>query len=161
MWTSPDGKAYNQHYHILIDRRRHSSKHEARSFRATDWDTNHYLVVSKFRESLAVSKQTTHSVHMERFTLKKLNVAEGTQLYHVEISNKFTALEHLSTEVNINKFWESIRENIKISAQEILGYYELKKHKSWFDEGCSKLLEQRKPAKLQWLHDPSKKLGII
>jgi hypothetical protein len=32
-----------------------------------------------------------------------------------------------------------IRENIKISAKESLGYYELKKHKPWFDEGSSKL----------------------
>jgi hypothetical protein len=27
-------------------------------------------------------------------------------------------------------------------------------HKPWFDEGCAKLLEQRKHAKLQWLQDP-------
>jgi hypothetical protein len=33
--------------------------------------------------------------------------------------------------------WESIRENINIPAKESLGYYELKKHKPWFDEGCS------------------------
>jgi hypothetical protein len=31
----------------------------------------------------------------------------------------------------------------------------LKKHKPWFDEGCSELLDQRKQAKLQWLQDPS------
>jgi hypothetical protein len=29
------------------------------------------------------------------------------------------------------------------------------KHKPWFDEGCSKLLDQRKQTKLQWLQDPS------
>jgi hypothetical protein len=34
-------------------------------------------------------------------------------------------------------------------------FYELKKHKPWFDEGCSKLLDQRKQAKLQWLQYPS------
>jgi hypothetical protein len=28
-------------------------------------------------------------------------------------------------------------------------------HKSWFDEGFSKLIDQRKQAKLQWLHYPS------
>jgi uncharacterized protein YaaR (DUF327 family) len=28
-------------------------------------------------------------------------------------------------------------------------------HKTWFDEGCSKLLDQRKEARLQWLQDPS------
>jgi hypothetical protein len=37
-----------------------------------------------------------------------------------------------------------------------LGCFELKKHKPWFDEGCTKLLDQRKQAKLQWLQDPSK-----
>jgi hypothetical protein len=25
----------------------------------------------------------------------------------------------------------------------------------WFDEGCSKLFDRRKQAKLQWLQDPS------
>jgi hypothetical protein len=39
---------------------------------------------------------------------------------------------------------ETIRENIKISAKESIGYYELKVCKPWFDEGCSKLLDQRK-----------------
>jgi hypothetical protein len=31
----------------------------------------------------------------------------------------------------------------------------LRKHTPWFDEGCSKLLDQRKQAKLQWLQVPS------
>jgi hypothetical protein len=31
----------------------------------------------------------------------------------------------------------------------------LKKHKPWFDEACSKLVDQRKQAKLQCLQDPS------
>jgi hypothetical protein len=50
---------------------------------------------------------------------------------------------------------EMIRDNIKISAKESLGYCELKKYKPWFDEACSKLVDQRKQAKLQWLQDPS------
>jgi hypothetical protein len=29
-------------------------------------------------------------------------------------------------------------------------------HKPWFDEGCSKLLDIRKQAKLLWLQDPCK-----
>jgi hypothetical protein len=35
----------------------------------------------------------------------------------------------------------------------------LKKHKPWFDEACSKLVDQRKQAKLQWLQDPSEISG--
>jgi hypothetical protein len=47
-------------------------------------------------------------------------------------------LENLDAEVDLNWAWGNIRENIKISAKESLGYYELKKHKPWFDEGWSK-----------------------
>ena len=42
---------------ILIDRRWHSSIIDVRSFRGTDCDTDHYLVVAKVRERLAVRKQ--------------------------------------------------------------------------------------------------------
>jgi hypothetical protein len=92
---------------------------------------------------------------MERFNLKKLNEVECKEQYHFQISNRFAALENLDTEVYINRALETIRENIKISAKESLGYCELKKHKPWLDEGCSKLLDKRKRAKLQWLQDPS------
>jgi hypothetical protein len=45
-----------------------------RSFRAADFDTDHYLmVVAKIRERLARNKQTSHRLHMERFNLKKSN----------------------------------------------------------------------------------------
>jgi hypothetical protein len=90
-------------------------------------------------------------IHIERFSLKKLNDVEGKEQFRVEVSNRFAAMADLDAEVEINNAWETIRENITISAKESLGYFEFKKHKPWFDEGCSKLLDQRKQAKLQWL----------
>jgi hypothetical protein len=59
---------------------------------------------------------------MERFNLKKLKEVEGKEQYCVEISNRFAALENLDNGVDVNKAWETIRENIKISAKESLGY---------------------------------------
>jgi hypothetical protein len=88
-------------------------------------------------ERLAVNKQTTHRVHMGRFNLKKLNEAEGKQRYRDEFSNRFAVLENLNAEMDISGDWETIRQNMKISAKESLGYYEMKKHKPWFDEECS------------------------
>jgi hypothetical protein len=125
-WTSPDGKTHNQIDHFLVDGRRHSSVLDVRSFRAADCDTDHYLVVAKVRERLAVNKQISRRFHMERFNLKKLNEVEGKEQYRVEVSNRFAALEDLDTEVEINSAWETIRENIKISAKESLDYYELR-----------------------------------
>jgi hypothetical protein len=76
-WTSPDGKTHNQIDHILIDRQRHSSILDVRSFRAADFDTYHYLVVVNVMERLAVNKQRLHRFDMERFNLKKLNEGRG------------------------------------------------------------------------------------
>jgi hypothetical protein len=43
-------------------------------------------------------------------------------------------LEDLDAEVEIKSVWETIRKDINILAKESLGYFELKKHKPWFDE---------------------------
>jgi hypothetical protein len=67
---------------------------------------------------------------MERFNLKKLNDVESKEKFRVEVSNRFVALEDLHAEVEINRAWETIRENIKISAKESLGYFECKKHET-------------------------------
>jgi hypothetical protein len=73
----------------------------------------------------------------------------------MEFSNTFAASENLDAEGDSTRNWETIRGNIKISTKDSLGYRELKTHKPWLDEGCSKLLVQRKQDKLQWLQDPS------
>jgi hypothetical protein len=41
------------------------------------------------------------------------------------VSNRSAALEDLDADVEVNTIWETIRENIKISAKESLGYLRL------------------------------------
>jgi hypothetical protein len=113
---SPDGKPNNQIVHILVDKQRHSNVLDVRLYRAADCDTDHYLVVAKVRERLAVNKQRSYRFHMERFNLKKLNEVKGKEKYCVEVSNRFAAWEDVDAEVEINSAWETIRENIKISS---------------------------------------------
>jgi hypothetical protein len=127
-WTSPAGVTHNQIDNVLIDKR-HSTILDAHSFRGADCDTDHYLAVVKLRERIAVSKQTRQKFDLERFDLKKLDDIEIKEKYQVEISNRFAALESLDESSNINNAWESIRENIKTSTKDNLGYHRLK-HKS-------------------------------
>ena len=56
---------------------------------------------------------------------------------------------------DINVTWEDILKKFKISAEESLVQYEEKEHKPNFVEECSKFVDERKLAKLQWLQDPS------
>jgi hypothetical protein len=116
-WTSPDGKTHNRIDHILVDWQRHSNVLDVRSFRAAGCDSDHYLVVAKVRERLAVNKQSSRRFDMERFNLEKLNDVEGKEQFRVEVLNRFAALEDLDAEVEINSAWETIRENIQISAK--------------------------------------------
>jgi hypothetical protein len=44
---------------------------------------------------------------MDRFTLKILNDGEGKEQFRVEISNRFTALENLDDDMDINRVWEN------------------------------------------------------
>jgi hypothetical protein len=89
---------------MLTDRRRQWSVLDDQSFRAADCDTDHCLVVAKFRERLAVNKQRSHRLHMEKFNLKDLNEVEGKKQYRVEVSNRF------ASEVKMNSAWDTIRE---------------------------------------------------
>jgi hypothetical protein len=58
-------------------------------------------------------------------------------------------LENVSDDKDINRAWESIKENIKTSAKDSQGLHEMKQHKPWFDEECLGILDQRKQAKMQ------------
>jgi hypothetical protein len=60
----------------------------------------------------------------ERFNLRKLNDLEVRKQYQIEIINRFAALENVSDDEDINRAWESIKENIKTSARESLGLHE-------------------------------------
>jgi hypothetical protein len=44
----------------------------------------------------------------------------------LEITNRFAALENVSDDEDINRAWESIKENIKISPIYSLGLHEMK-----------------------------------
>ena len=82
---SPVGKTHNQIDLTLIDRIRHSSILDAQSFKGAYCDTDHYLVVAKVRERLAVSKQAAQMFDGERFNLRRLNELQDRKEYQIEI----------------------------------------------------------------------------
>jgi hypothetical protein len=76
---------------------------------------DHCLVMAEIRERLAVN--IPHKLHVERFTLEKLNDVEGKVKYRFEVSNGFVALEDMDIEVGINTVWETVREKMNIKSR--------------------------------------------
>jgi hypothetical protein len=103
----------------------------------------------KVRERLAVSKRAAQKVDTGRYNVKKINEGGVKEQYQVTIRNMFAGLENLQDSGDIKRAWENIRQNIKISAQESLGYCKSNHCKPLFDEECSKLVDRRKQVKLQ------------
>jgi hypothetical protein len=107
------------------------------------------LVVAKFRERLEVNKRMVKKTDVEKFNQKQLNEEEVKEEYQVTIKNKFAAVENLNDNGDINRAWETIRENIRMLAKESIRLCESKSYKPWFDDECLKLVDRRKQVKLQ------------
>ncbi|KAJ4451780.1 hypothetical protein ANN_03252 [Periplaneta americana] len=119
----------------------------------TDCNSDHYLVIGE----LSVAKRVEQQVNIRRFNIPKLKDKETKQHYQVDISNRFAVLassDEVEEELDVNSVWENIRDNIKIAAEQSIGYYEIKKKKPWFDEDCCMVVERRKEATLKFLQDP-------
>jgi predicted glutamine amidotransferase len=59
-------------------------------------------------DRLSVSKQAAKTFDMERYNLKNLNNVEVKEQYHVEISKRFTVLENLDDDMDVNRASESM-----------------------------------------------------
>jgi hypothetical protein len=64
---------------------------------------DHYLVVAKVRERLAVRKQAAQKFDGEKFNLRKLDDVEVRKQYRIEITNRFAALANVSDDEDINR----------------------------------------------------------
>ena len=90
-----------------------------RSFRGADCDTDHYLVVAKVRERLAVRKQAAQKSDGGRHNLRKLNDLEVRKQYQIEISNRFAALENVNEDENINGLGRALKKISKSQLQKV------------------------------------------
>jgi hypothetical protein len=105
-----------------MEGRGHSNVLDVRSFRGADFDTDrHYMLVTEVRERLCVSKRTAQKFDMGIFNLKKINEMEVRQQYQLQISNRLAVLWNLDDSMDLNRTWEIIKENIKISAKKTSG----------------------------------------
>jgi hypothetical protein len=78
---------------------------------------------------------------VEIFNLRKLSEMEVRKKYHIRISNRSAALENSNDNTGIKRTQENVQGNIKSSSKGSSDLYELKRHKSWFDEASSRFFD--------------------
>ena len=138
----------------MIDRRWYSSILNVRSFGGADCDTDHYLVVAKVKESLAVSKLASQKFDGDRFNLRELNELEVKKQYQIEITSRFAALENLRDGEDINRAGRTLNRITKHQLKRV------RVCKNWNSINHDLIknvwfLDQRRQAKIQWVQDPN------
>ena len=91
-WTSPDGRHRNQTDYILCSQRWRSSIQSAKTRLGADCDSDHALLIAKFRLKLKKVGKTTRPF---RYDLNQI-----TYDYTVEVRNRFKGLDLLECLIN-------------------------------------------------------------
>jgi K+-sensing histidine kinase KdpD len=75
-------------------------------------------------------KWATQTIDMEEFSLKKLNDVGGKEEYLVKMIKEVCSFTKLKNDdVDINRAWETVKENFKkFSQKDLPCYYEFKQH---------------------------------
>jgi hypothetical protein len=90
----------------------------------------------KFTERLVISKQAAQKSDVEIFNLRKISEMTIWQERQINMSNRSEDMDNSNDSEDINRASKNTKENIKTSAKDSLGLYELKHHKPLCDEEC-------------------------
>jgi len=136
-WTSPDGQYQNQTDYVLCSLRWRSSIESEKTRPGADCDSDHELLIAKFRLKLKKVGKTTRSF---RYDLNKIPYD-----YTVEVTNRFKGLDL------INRVPKELYTEVRAIIQKAVIKTIPKKNKckkaKWLSEEALQIAEERKEAK--------------
>jgi hypothetical protein len=130
--------------HTLIGMRHKSSLMNVRSFRGTNIDTDHFLVMSKLRSRTSNSKRGREA-KFKRCDTDKLEGVDVSSQYKQKINSEINRSEEKSSE-DVNEQRDVTRTAIITSGEEIPGVVEKPKIREWFDEECGAATPEKSKA---------------
>jgi hypothetical protein len=103
----------------MINKRWRRSVMDVRTYRGADVNSDHILLRAWIQLKLRAVKKVQGR---RKFAVYKLKQAEVEETFRLELRNRFSALENVDDENNIDKKWENIRDCFTSAATETLGY---------------------------------------
>lgn len=151
-WVAPNGLVKNQIDHALVDQRHKSSILDVHSLRGAECGSDHYLILVKVKQRIAVEKKKNGS-QQERWEIGKLKKKEVVDEFRLKLENRFQVLEDIGNTVEDN--WKTFKTIIQETTKEVCGKAKRPRKKPWFDDECQLKIKERKTFKEIWLGNPS------
>lgn len=139
-WVSPDKRTKNQIDYIMINKRWRRSVIDARTYRGADINSDHILLRAKIQLKL---KATRKVQGRRKFAVNKLKQLEVKEAFKLELRNRFSALETMNDENNIDGKWDNIKDCFTSAATDTLGYRKSVKEE-WITSDTWTLISERK-----------------
>ncbi|KAK9719661.1 hypothetical protein QE152_g22553 [Popillia japonica] len=146
-WISPDGRTINQIDHIAIESKHLKYILNVRSYRGADVDTDHILVRAK------IKYQKPPKTKEKRGKKEKRIIYSMEKLKDETIKNEFQRCinRNLATEgENVEVQWKNFERMMTEGAQ-VLSENKQSIRKSWFDDECNEVIQQREKARMRML----------
>ncbi|KAF7243676.1 Craniofacial development protein 2 [Varanus komodoensis] len=136
-WTSPDGQLRNQIDYVLCSQRWRSSIHSVKTRPGADCDSDHELLVAKFRLKL---KKVGKSTRPLRYDLNHI-----PDEYTVEVTNRFKGLGLIDRVPE--ELWTEVCNIVQEVATKTIPKKKKCKKAKWLSEEALQIAEERREAK--------------
>lgn len=142
-WRLPGGARENQIDHIFIEGRHFASLQDVRSMRGADCNSDHYMVVGKYRARIANDKKKG-AKRADRWDVAKLTDDAIRFRYQDELRAKLGQVEEGTS---VEQAWSHIKTSVLDTTREVLGVCPKTKKAGWFDDECRAAMEEREQAR--------------
>ena len=131
---------------------------DVKSCRGASSDSDHYLVRGRYRCKIANSKyepnRATRGFHTD--ALREASMVTRFQQQLEEEFGKLQTEQATKEESQIEEDWKQLKEVIKETAEQTIGYQPKPDRRGWFDDDCRRALEDKNAAYKKWIDRPAR-----
>nr|XP_042904397.1 uncharacterized protein LOC122270583 [Parasteatoda tepidariorum] len=145
-WRSPDRITFNQIDHFLSDSRHKLDIEDVRTYRGVNLDSDHFLIIAKLRARISNFRRIRGKC-LEKFDCKQLKDEAIKLKFQNQIDSSLKeSKDNHREEDSINAKWNSLKEKIVKTGNEVVGKVKKTKRKDWFDSECYMAAEKKNEA---------------
>lgn len=132
-WKHPRSGQWHAIDHIMVQKSDLNNTTQTRVYRGADCDTDHRLLVAKFKIKPNRRGHKTENASACRFNIPRFQDRKTRTIFRQEVTKALNTMQ-IDSEDRAENIWQGIRDRLKQAAKNILGSLPRKQNPDWFNE---------------------------